>query len=319
MTISSPDQIANTINKSISNSIINSIQTVQNQAVAIQNVEINCSDEAVLFMTDQITRCIEELKAKNISFATIKKVCKPFIDCNAYNISIKSSLNITNLDQQKATIQQNVDNSLINNIQQDLKSQNSAFSFSSKDIQQNLNNISTIINDNIDNIVQNLSTSVQQEQNLILSNYEANNISINNASNIIQNSIQNIDGFSSIINNISNDLSQTLANKDTSLSDWVKYIVILFFIVIFILFLIIFLLKRKNTREFLKLILPYFIFIVGVFVIIEFHLIVKPSYILYKTNTKEKSINNKLLIFWCIIYSIIFGALEIIYYKFIKK
>ena len=321
MGITTPDQVIDTIYKSISESIINSMQLAQNQATASQNVQISCDEEAVSFMTDQVERCAKELKyQKKKDITLIKKLCRPAIECNATNISIKSALNITNLVNQTANIKTNIENSLDSTIKQSLNSLDSSLLLGGNSDELNIKDITKLVSENISNITQEVYNTITQNQNITLSNYAANNVSISSISNIIGNSIQNIEGMSDIVSRISNDIIQELSSNTDSLTKWVSGIMIAGMAVIAILFLILFLLKRKDTKDFIQLMIPYILFFIGVMIIIAIHMIIKPSYIMTdEYNNKYKKVSRDRLIFWCTFFAIILGTIEIIYYKFIKK
>ena len=319
MNINTPDQLIQTIYNSISKSTIDSMQLSQNQAISSQRAVISCDDQAVAFMTDQTTRCIKELKKKGFNDINIKKLCNSPIKCNATNISIKSSLNITDLINQTASIKANIENSLSSNITQDLNSLNTSLLLGSNADKMIIKEITDLVAENIADITQEVYNTVKQEQSLILNNYIANNITISNVSTIVGNIVQNIDGMSDLVTTISNDIIQQLSVNTDSLTTWVRGIMIIGMSIVVILFLILFVLKRKDTRDFIEFITPYVLFLIGVLVIMAVHLIVKPPYIMNDKDMKYKEINRDRFIFWCTFFSILLCAFEIIYFKLIKK
>lgn len=318
MVIATPEQLVSTIYSSITKSVMDSMQLAQNQAITSQLIQISCNEEAVSFMNDQVNRCITELSKDKVTKTKIKKVCHPVIECNATNISIKSALNVTDLTNQTNKIKENINNSLANNIKQDLNSLNTSLLAGNKADEQVIDNITKLVSENTQNITQEVYNKSIQNQGLTLTNYAANNVTLSSVSEIVENSIQNINGMSDIINTLSTDITQQLSSDTNSLTKLVSRIMIISISVIGILFLILFMLKRKDTRDFIEMMTPYFLFLIGVFIILVLHIIIKPSYILNQENTKYTEINRSRFIFWCTFFSILLGAIEIIYYKFIK-
>lgn len=322
MTVATPSQIANTIYESISNTIIQSMQDAQSQALSSQDVSIYCNDNAVFSMADDVNRCIKGMYVdKKKDLKSITKLCQPLTRCSAYNISLKSSLNVTDLINQISSIQTNISNSASNNLNQTLNSINGGLSslLSTKD-QSTINNIVTDISNNTQNITQKVVDSVNQSQGLVLYNYQANNITLDNVATIITNSVQSIDSVQSAVSQLSNSIVQILSTTTTTLTKWVTMISTIFMIVIGIVFMILYMLKRNDTRDFISFIIPYVIFVIGVSIIISIHLLFKPPYIMTANNYETyPQMDTGKLIFWCSFYSILLLACEIIYYKIINK
>lgn len=313
----SPKQIITNIYSSISKSIIQSIQTEQSTASSSQYININCDDDAVEAITEDMNTCVKTLKKAGKDDKTILKLCKPAIQCINNNISMKTSLNVTNILNQKSEIKSNIKNSMSNKISQNLRSEQS-FILTNAD-KSSIKSITDIVSENIDDILQSLNNSVRSQQLLTLNNYSANNITIDNASNVIINSVQNLEGIQDNVTNISNSITQQLSSKTNSFTILVTKIFSVFIGIFVILFSLIFFLKRNDTREFIEMISPYAIFIICISVIIAIHLIFKPNYIMLDTHTKYKQISRQKFAFYMCIYSIIIGLAEIIYYKIIKN
>lgn len=316
--VATPKEVSNTVYNSISKSVLQSMQTAQSQVFSTQTVNINCDDAAIAAMTNDVNRCRDSLIAKGVDKNIVNKVCQPAIQCIANNISIKSSLNVTDLTNQTANIQSNISSSLSDNISQDLTNNNSALALSGKDT-TSINDITNKVSENTANIIQQVQTNVMQQQGLTLDNYEANNITMNAATDIIAQNVQNIDGVQSIVTDLSNSIVQTLSNNTDSLTTWVTRIFISAMGVILLMFFILFVVKRPDTRDFISMILPYVIFAIAVCVIVVLHLMFKPDYIIIDNNEQYRQIDQGKFIFWVGFYAIIFGAMEIIYYRYIKN
>ena len=315
MSAITPDTIANTINNSISNSIIDIIQGTQDTSTQLQNLSIICDDLAVKYVFDDTQTCMEEL-LKKYDKETVKKLCQIPLICNANNITMNSSLNISNLINQNAIVQSDISNKISNDLTQNL--QTSMPTFQINKVKQKIDNISTIVSTNSATIIQSVINSILQEQNINLVNYSGYNISVSSAQDIVNKNIQSLDSYQSIVSDISNTISQTI-NSGKTIQDIIITYLYIFAGVIFMIFFIIFILKRKDTRDFVNLIFPYLIFFIAVFLIIYIHLLIKPSYILKDTHTKEKIVDNVKLFFWCFSYIIVFGFCEIIVYKVFRK
>ena len=111
-----PDTIINTINKSISDNITNSIQSSQNSVYQAQIVNILCDVDAINIVENGINTCRSTLKDKGVSNDLINKYCKSILNCKGSNISLNSSLNVTNITSQTAVITQTVKDTIKSDI-----------------------------------------------------------------------------------------------------------------------------------------------------------------------------------------------------------
>ena len=316
-----PDEIINTINESIANNITKSIQDNQDSVYQTQIVNIVCDTDAINIIENGINDCRVKLKAKGKSNDLINKYCKSILNCKGSNISLSSSLNITNITQQTIAITQTVQNSITNDITQRLNAMDNILDtlLNQDAIKTEIDNINKEVSNNLADILQQVQNQVTQNQDITLTNYSANNITITSVSNIILNSIQNISSVQSIVQNLSNQISQTLDQKPKSLADIVINIGSIVLAIIAVIFVIVGLLKSKDTRELLDKYSPYILFIIGSLLIVWLHKIFKPSYILIDKNADAKTIDNNRLLLYCSIYIIGLGVSEIIFYKYIKS
>ena len=315
-----PDTIINTINKSISDNITNSIQSSQNSVYQAQIVNILCEADAINIVENGINTCRSTLKDKAVSNDLINKYCRSILNCKGSNISLNSSLNVTNITSQTAVITQTVKDTITSDIKQKLNSIDNQLKvlLNLAETQADIENINTQVQENIVNIVQKIHNNVTQNQNITLTNYSANNITITSVNDIVFNSVQNISSIQSIVQNISNKIVQVLDNKPKTLADMVLNIASIVLAFIVVLFVIVGVLKSKDSRNFLNKYAPYIIFIIISVLIIWLHLILKPSYILKNNNNSTIIIDNNKLILYCFTYIIILGVIEIIIYKFKK-
>jgi hypothetical protein len=313
-----PDTIINTINKSISDNITNSIQSSQNSVYQAQIVNILCDIDAINIVENGINTCRSTLKDKGVSNDLINKYCISILNCKGSNISLNSSLNVTNITSQTAVITQTVKDTITSDIKQKLNSIDNQLKALLAETQADIENINTQVQENIVNIVQKIQNNVTQNQNITLTNYSANNITITSVNDIVFNSVQNISSIQSIVQNISNKIVQVLNNKPKTLADMVLNIASIVLAFIIVIFVIVGVLKSNDNRNFLNKYSPYIIFIIISVLIIWLHLILKPSYILKNNNNFTIIIDNNKLILYCSTYIIILGVIEIIIYKFKK-
>lgn len=317
MSMVKPDQVINTVYDSISKSVIESMQSAQSLVFTSQDINVRCDDVAVASMTEDVDHCIETLINKKKDKKTVKKLCKPVIQCIANNISMVSSLNVTDLTNQTASIQSNIENSMTNNITQNLNSLDQSLLLGDTN-KTNIENITNLVKENTQEITQAVYDSVTQQQGLTLNNYSANNITIDSVSEVVIKNVQNIDGVQSIVTDISNDIIQTLSSNTDSLTSWVIKIMSVFLGIVGLIFFILYIVKRKDTGDFIRMVMPYGIFIIGVIMIVSIHLLFKPDYIMSEDHREYREIDTGKFIFWTVFYSIILFVMEYIYFNIIK-
>ena len=184
--VAKPDQVVKTVYDSISKSVVESMQTAQSQVFSTQSININCDDAAISAMSNDVDSCIHAFsKKEGVDKATIIKLCQPAIRCIANNVSIKSSLNVTDLTNQTANIASNIQGSTSDNIKQDLNSMDSSLLLGSKTDTTTINNITTKVAESTAKITQAVQDSVVQQQGLELDNYEANNVTIDSVTQVV--------------------------------------------------------------------------------------------------------------------------------------
>lgn len=301
----SPEQIISTIFSSSTRTIIESIQTAQSSVDVSQEINLYCSEKALDYTQEQVNRCIEELSDRDRNIEDIEELCKPMINCQATNISISSSINLSDINEQISNIKSILSNTLSSNIEQDISSLSPQLFISESDSSLITEYSETII-DNINSTIQDIITTFSASQSLNLSNYNADNVSISSVSNIITDNVQNISNLNNIVNRVSNNIIQSI-NSSNSITDTVQgllYSVIGIFLLILIVLTI---LKRNNTKDFISMISIYIYFIIGVVIIYYSHVILKPSYILIP-NMRYKIIDQTKLIKWVFIYSFVLGS-----------
>ena len=280
-----------------------------------------CDKDVIDIIANGIADCRTTLHSKNISPDLINKYCKSALNCKGVNIDLSNSLNVTDISSQTSNITQSISQSISNDITQTLTKIDTVLQqlFSSSDYQQQINNLNTEISKNVSNILQNIQNNVTQSQTITLTNYSANNILITSVSDIVLNTVQNTTAIQSIVQNISNQVTQVLNNKPKTITDYITTIIIIILCVIVVIFLIVALLKSESTRNVLSKYEPYIIFVCFSLFIIWLLKFLKPYYILEDPNESVKVIDNKRLILYSSIYIVIFGVVEIIFFRYRKK
>ena len=331
--VAKPKQIIDNINSSITNTIMNGIQQATSSVSNTQQLNMTCSEDMnnLLYDVSNIPLCLEQLTSLKESGRfpkfndyMVEQLCKPPFNCDAFNITMKSSLNISDVTNQSSSVSNYVTNNISNNIQQNLKTNSTMLSqvtdqiFGSKKTKQSLENINTSLVQNMTNILQDVSDYVKKNQEISLYNYSANNITMDSVTDVINNHVQNNVVISSTISDITNNISQTLIDNRSTFTDLITK---LFYfglagVGVFILFLT--LLKKKNTQNFMVFILPYLIFFILLFTASYITYLIKPNFILITSDENTDTIDNIKFIMTIIVYAGIIGVIELAIYKIIQ-
>jgi hypothetical protein len=312
--------ITSTINKSVSNSIINTIQQYQSSVSQSQILEVDCDDKTLEIISRYNLKCVSTLNNLKIPKAYILKYCKPVIECKASNVSMGSSINIQDITKQTSVIESKIQTSIENDVQQTLKqfsNELTDFFISSKN-NLLLKNLSTNVSTNITSVLQDIQNDVNSTQKITIDNYSSNNIE----SSILFESVNKIILSNSDIQNsifeLSNSISQTINNNNSnSLASWATTLGSISISVVVILFLIIGIIKRPNTRQFIFMVAPYVLLLIFATVTVLAQYITKPLYIM---NDKfPEKIDTLKLLGYSFIYIFIFAIVEVLYFRYIKK
>lgn len=308
-----PIQFSNTINKIVSDTIINVIQTTKNLTDIIQKFEINCNKDIIDITQEASIDCKKGLlkKDKNIKKEIINDLCKPIFSCNASNINMDNNININTNAKITNNIKVLLEQKLNNNINQSI---NDKLGFAQSNTIQGVNNVTNAVSNAFPDIYQNIINKIGISQVINLNNISANYITMTAVSDIISNLLQKNKSYVKSVNDLDNNISQISKNNSSGLT---KYATIIFFIIVGIvvfLYILIFFLKRKSTREFIYMITPLFlfIFIVGTITLVLY--LTKPKFIYKNGNLNELNFISII----CII-SIVVGVIIYIYYKYKNK
>jgi hypothetical protein len=322
MTVVTPKQVSDSVSSAVSKTIMDSIQTAQDQYSVLQNLNVTCDEEINDLLNTETNRCIEELNKQGYSNDMITKYCDIPVYCRGKNITMKSSANITDVLKQTSVISSNINNSVTNNISQNLSSLSpSVLSLiqGGGNITQKIKSITDIVTTNSSKIIQKIYNSTSQSQVLTLKNYDANNVSLSSIAKVTNNFLQTNKVYQSAITDIVNVISQVAKSGDNSLSTWIQRIFFVFIGIIVIIFMLIYFLKKRNTREFAAFILPYVILVSVLAVIISVNLKLKPAWVLKDNNETVKEIDYSKFLFYTIVPIIILAVIEYMYIKYRRK
>jgi hypothetical protein len=323
MTYAQPSQVANSISTAISNTIMSSIQTAQNSYTSTQNININCDPDITEVISDQFQYCVKSLSKLKYSTDDIKKLCTIPVFCKADNVSMKMSVNITNLLNQESNIKSNITNSLSTNISQNLSNLSpdilSLIAGSNDDITQSITDINNTVTNNVSSLLQDIYNVIQQSSTLSLTNYSAYNVSFSQISDISNNLVQSNKTIQDSVNTISNVLSQTATQSQSSLMTIIQYIFISLIFIIVVAFVILFFLKKNTTREFFAFIIPYVLFFMVSGIVVFVNIYIKPKWVLEDNNTTLGKIDSGKIIFYSALPIILFGLIEIFYFRYRKS
>ena len=123
--VAKPEQVINNINSSITNTIMNGMQQATSVVDNTQQLNVVCSEDMNNLLYDisnspmcyaKLTELKESGKYTKFNDYMVKELCKPPFSCSAYNISMKSSLNVSNIVNQSSSVSNYVTNNLSNNI-----------------------------------------------------------------------------------------------------------------------------------------------------------------------------------------------------------
>ena len=318
--VSKPKQIIHVLNESITNSISTSLQTAQDDAYISQSLNITCDERVIKIMSKSVNDCRNYLHSIKASPEHISKLCKPIVSCKAANISMQSSLNVTNLCQQISKTKIDIAKNINNHLKQTLdKIQNSILGsvFNKDDDRQTINLQNQEISNLITSVVQEIENTALQSQSMTLQNVSANYITMTSVNSIINKQIQNNKIIQVQVQDIASNISQKIIDNDkNSLTSWTVTIAsyILAFVVVIVV--IITLLKRRDSRGFVQLVSPYALFIFVTWLIFQTHYLIKPAYVM-ESGYKSK-VNTGKFVFYCSLYSLSFLVLEYVYIKYIR-
>ena len=303
-------QAIDNINNTIAKNILNSMQTVQNTSELNQYILGECSPEVIKAMADGYNKCIFRWRLdKNYKKYDIAKICSVYTDlCKMNNINMNLAVNIKDISTQKVSVEQEVQSTLSNDLQQ----------YNSAGTNQYIKNITKIVNENVTNIIDKLQTSDITQQTITLNNVSANLISLDSSIQLIHDQLSNISSLQANISDVANIITQTSESSDNTYTIALIIIGILLFIAIMIS-LIMTMKRSQGIGDFFRQIAPYIVFVVIASLVLVIHLLVKPKYVTYVNTNGKTYISVQKLVPYLLLYYTILGIIIYVVTKIIKK
>lgn len=203
----STENTLRSVNNVITNTVAKAFQSVNNRLSISQNITVDCTQVYYDF-NQAYNQCITSNANRNVD--DILKLCQGLKDpdCGGNNITINGSVvynsNLTQNSEALTKIQNEVDSSIINDMQQQF-----AFTFNS-DINNTIENISSIINDSILAINQQMQNSTELSQNVQIYGANVQTLSVEAFSDITQNILQNNKMYNDLTNQLASDITNNL-------------------------------------------------------------------------------------------------------------
>jgi hypothetical protein len=264
----STTNITNNIVNAISETIINAMQTTQNQLESVQLLQIDCSREdnkdptnlpsnIVVNPTpeESYQRCIEISDKNNRSPEDIVKICEPLLaPCIIENINQKQTISVRLDQKQLQNIMSEVNSNLKVNIETSAnQSVNGILQFGNN-LKNKTTNVVNTTQRAISNILQDLNNNIKVEQVINLSSkgkiLKVNNVTQESALDFISKSIQDNKSINKSILELS-DAVKTEADQ-TITNDPSKILMIIALIIVGILIFIgvlLFVLKQFRKKD----------------------------------------------------------------------
>jgi hypothetical protein len=317
--IAQPSQISEVINEITSNTIISAVQKNTDDVSATQSIQISCDPSMVKEMVTKKNSCIKNMiGTPGMSVSDTNVLCRPIVNCNAENVSLKSSINLTNAMGQLASIKTSVENNLSDNIRQNMKTTTNLFTdidslFQKTEFTQKIGSLNKTVSTNIASIIQNLISSNAIRQTVVSKNYDLQNVSLSDSVTAVKKMLENSSTIQSITNDISNDISQTMVNAPKGLEYYVTMGLNILIVVFVLVLFMITILKGEGVRDAAREVLPYLLFAGGVFLIIELQKRFPPKWI----RDNKGMVSMPLFYSSSALMSIILAILLIVFYRYI--
>ena len=307
-----PSQVKDVINDVITNSIITAIQKTTVIQDNIQELNNKCSNTAVNYVYNSTVDCVNGLKSLKASNEDIEKLCSPIYTCEGKNISITDSFKKNSNIEQNSDIENNIKNEITKNLGQEINKKVGPFDFNT--VTQKIGDMTKEITNVLGYINQTINNSDISNQEINLGNFRADNISIDSAKKITSDIVQSNQTIQNIVNQINEKISQYSTQNSSSLTNIITTVFYSIVGVVLLIFVILFIIKRKDTQQFIKLLIPFIIYIVIMGVVILTLYIIKPKFIYNGKNTDK-------ITYYSFITSIgiVLGVIIGIYYKLSSK
>jgi hypothetical protein len=305
---SSSSSISN-ITNTTSKNILSALQRSQTYVNIQQQITGVCDTDTIQSLSKLYTDCIlDNYNYKDWTPDDVIEVCSVYTDiCKMNNIDMNTVLNITNLVESDTSVKQEVKTAIKNTLSQ----------YGGTKTNKYIDNVTNTSDTITDNILTELSSSLNVIQKIDLNAVSGSFISVKSSQKIINKSLQSNSTFQQNVTSISNIITQTSDNVSNT------YIVflILFGIValIGIMISIIMTLRRSSDiSDFFRRMAPSFIWLILSVLVTVIYILSKPGYVSFDDKDGNKKLN-KIKFFFSMMGYYVGIFLILIVYKKIKQ
>ena len=329
-----PSQHISNINSSLSNTIVNVLQSANNNTKVSQTLTAQCTNDDIRYGingyynsindtsdTSLIVKTITDPSNNNLTSEELTDVIKdiaslPLKICSMSNVNMSSSLNLTNIDTQTNYTTTSITNKIKNSLSQ----------YSNANTTQDINNVTNSVVSIMASIAQSIKNKTNTSQNLNFTNYGGKIITMNQSVDIVSNILQNTQITADSINSLSTTITQV--SLSTSIYQYLILIAITMVIVFFVISLIMALKRSSGIGAFFYNILPKFIWLVLSGLLTYIIVSIKPEFLSYYSNDvknteyKTKKLNTQYTAAFLITsYILLFFVIKVIFLliNFFKK
>lgn len=297
---SNSKQTIEDINGAISKNIINSLQNSQSTVFTDQNLIVSCDAQMVNGLIDSYIDCVSgsksaiRLKNLNGDIDKLKNTCESVTSvCKGEYINMDNIFNVQLNNTQQNEVEQTVKNAIKDTLTQ----------YSGSDSDQKIATNTNITSNLTSDIKQQFTDLASTQQSIKINNVEITYVSQKIAIDITKNILQQNKSLQTVVNDVSNNVSQT--TLDQSSYNIFIYIFVIIVVSYFCIKIIMTLKRSPTTKDFFNTMLPYFIWFILSVIITLLHILVPPKYITFtNTYTNKKEINKQKLILYLSIYYI---------------
>lgn len=204
--------ITKVVNDAVTTTIANSIQFASDQSIARQTLNIDCQDMPGIGTLSE--NCFIAMKQVGSTDA-VGTVCGPqtLMTCGVNGVTISGAINV-NLDSNSVNnAKQQIANNIKTNIASQLSQETNAIVFSS-DESNELNSITTIVQNLAANFIQNDLTNITQTQTINLKDVQVRVVSLKSVIDLVQNNIISSTTYQQAINDLSNSIVAQATQKN---------------------------------------------------------------------------------------------------------
>ena len=328
-----PSQNISNINSSLSSTIVDILQSANNNTSVSQTITAQCTDDDIRYgingyyntINDPsdnslIINILNDSSNNNLTSEELTEKIKdiaslPLKICSMKDVNMNSALNLTNIDTQINYTSTSIQNKIKNSLSQ----------YINTNTEQDIDNVTSSVVSIMPQIAQRIKNSTGTSQELNFTNYGGEIITMNQSVDIVSDILQKTQITASSIN----DLSTTITQVSLS-GNIYKYLILIvasMLIIYFVISLIMILKKSSGIGDFLYTILPKFIWLVLSGLLTYVILWVKPDFLSYYKGDKDKLYKTKELntkytaIFLISSYILLFFIIKVIFLliNFFKK